>query len=293
MSNRPKVNKALKRRLVAEAGGKCANPGCPNALTELHHIAEWHVVQTHDAAAMIALCPACHEAVNRGELRVDDATAYAWKGIDRSEDGGQRGHLYVEPTEAEAARLLLGSFLVRSATTGLLVFSEQPSRRLAFAVSDMDIMGLEASVTDVHGQRLARVSGGHYRAEGQSLGAVRQRPGYFHMTHPWGPSIVPEWALAQMREADADYAPEGLVTLLAMEVLEPNLVRVEGVWLDEDGGMVIDRQGIHFLDRGRPGAVSIVGAGTDTTLLVAGPVDVALFARVGPGTLKIPPAGRH
>lgn len=279
MSDRPKVNRGLKRRLVAEAGGKCANPGCPNVLTELHHIREWHVVNTHDERNMIAVCPACHAAVTRGALRIDDVTAYAWKSIERTEEGAQRGHLYVEPSNAEPPRLLLGSLGAMSSAGGLVVFSEQPSRRLSFAVSDMAIMNLEASVSDVNGQRLAWVSGGHYRAEGQSLGAVTQRPGHFRITHPWGPNLVPEWALAAMRTQDPEFGANPVVDLLAMEVVEPNMVRVEGVWLDEDGGMVIDRQGIHFLDRGRPRPVSLVGEGVTSMLLYSGPVDKALFAR--------------
>lgn len=289
VSDRPKVNKALKRRLVAEAGNKCANPGCSTVLTELHHIRQWHVVKTHDERDMIALCPACHAAATRGDLQIDDERAYAWKRVDRADDGNRRGHLYVEPTEAEPARLLLGSIGVMSATASLVVFSEKSSRRLSFVVSDLAIMNLDATVSDIHGRRLVRVSGGHYRAEGPFRGEVRQRAGHFRITHPWAPNIVPEWALATMRAGQPGYAPDNIVTLLAMEVVRPNLVRVEGIWLDDGGGMIIDQHGIHFVNRGRRGAVSLVGEGVESMLHCVGPVDTALFSRApGQGILHVP-----
>ena len=57
MTKRPKVPPAIKRALYAEAGYKCANPGCCTRLQELHHIRQWSVYQTHDGSEMIAICP--------------------------------------------------------------------------------------------------------------------------------------------------------------------------------------------------------------------------------------------
>jgi hypothetical protein len=42
---RPDVPALSKRLLVEQEGGKCANPGCPHVITQLHHIQEWHVLQ--------------------------------------------------------------------------------------------------------------------------------------------------------------------------------------------------------------------------------------------------------
>jgi hypothetical protein len=84
-------------------------PGCPNQLVEIHHIHEWHVYQTHDASHMIAICPSCHDAVDRGSLQISDDELYRWKGIDRKE-ALSTGHIFIEP--GEAPRLLLGSLVV-------------------------------------------------------------------------------------------------------------------------------------------------------------------------------------
>ena len=49
------AKKSIKNQLIEEAAGKCANPGCPNRLVQFHHIREWAVCRTHDAAHMIAI----------------------------------------------------------------------------------------------------------------------------------------------------------------------------------------------------------------------------------------------
>ena len=77
--SRPKIKPSVKRALIDEAGGKCANPGFPNILTEIHHIRDWHVYFIHDPDHLIAICPACHDAVCRGDLRISADTAYQWK----------------------------------------------------------------------------------------------------------------------------------------------------------------------------------------------------------------------
>src|SRR5436190_22824634 len=98
-TERPKVRADVRRRLVDEAGGKCANPGCPTPRTHLHHIAEWAVYQAHDEEEMIAVCPTCHDAIHDGQLEIDDDTIYAWKAIERPKST-RRDHVYVEPGES-------------------------------------------------------------------------------------------------------------------------------------------------------------------------------------------------
>ena len=102
-SPRPSVPKALKESLVKEAGGKCANPGCSNYRTHLHHINEWAIYETHDGEAMIAVCPSCHDAIHQGPLEVSDQTIKGWKAIQRP-FGPNRDHVYVEPGGDPAGR---------------------------------------------------------------------------------------------------------------------------------------------------------------------------------------------
>src|SRR4051812_27474471 len=108
---RQAVPAETRRRLVEAAGNKCANPGCANFRTHLHHIEQWAVYESHDAEHMIAVCPTCHDAIHNGPLVIDDETVYRWKGgIHRDDSGARRDHIYVEP--AAQSFLLLGSLAI-------------------------------------------------------------------------------------------------------------------------------------------------------------------------------------
>ncbi len=172
-------------------------------------------------------------------------------------------------------RLVLGT-LSAQGTSGLVVFSRDPHRRLAFRINDMEIMLLEASVWSANGARLARVVDGYFEAEPGSAAVVVQRPGHFRISHPLCNDVMPDWALRQMRKFEPSFAGDGSVRLLDMEVLSPNLVRVQGVWLDETGGMIITEGGMSFVRPER--SFSVVGAGLGTVFMYVGPVDQALFA---------------
>jgi predicted restriction endonuclease len=60
MSGRPAVPAEVERRVLVEAGHRCAIPTCRHPTTEIAHIVPWS--QTHDNSFenLIALCPNCH-----------------------------------------------------------------------------------------------------------------------------------------------------------------------------------------------------------------------------------------
>lgn len=271
---RPKVKASHKSRLIAEAGDKCANPGCPNVLVELHHIREWHVYRTHDPDHMIALCPACHDAVDRGDLRITDEIAYEWKGIAR--EGVSRGHLYVEPSNSPP-KLLLGS-LAAQGESGLVVFSESEQSQLSFRLVGLDVMHLNATIAAANGRPMVRVTDGHYEVMPGSAARLVQRPGHFRVSHPLDHSVMPGWALRQIRRFEPDFAESRSLCLLDMRVLAPNVVRVQGIWMSPGRGMVITQRALSFLDQSRPNPLSMRGEGLESVLHYTGPAAAALFA---------------
>ena len=97
MATRQKIRIELKRRLVQEAGGKCANPGCSHWRTHIHHIKHWHVYKAHNANHMIAVCPSCHDEIHHGG-GISDELLYEWKNIPRDHHADIAAHLYVEPS---------------------------------------------------------------------------------------------------------------------------------------------------------------------------------------------------
>ena len=280
---RPDVPTPMKRLLIEQAAGKCANPGCPNRLVELHHIREWHIYQTHDAEHMIAICAACHDSVDRGSLQISDESLYRWKAIDRT-GSVATGHLFVEP--GEAPKLLLGSLAVHG-DSGVVVFDLSERQRLAFAVSGREIMLLNVKVSDSAGSLLLDVVDGYIRKQGGSV-ELHTRPGAIEVPAGFDSALIPPWARSTLLREDDNYDKKEL-PLLALEVVDRGLVRVQGFWFDKYYGVIITREGLSFVRRGLPRPITLKGAGEDTVLNWVGPVDVSLFALgSGPGGLRIP-----
>ena len=124
-----RVKPKLRKALIEEAGGKCANPGCSAWQTHLHHIKEWAVYKTHDAAHTIAVCPTCHDAIHHGRLKIDDATLYTWKRIKRPA-APKVARISVEPSSELMLRL--GSLCLSTSNTSATIFELSNTNRLAF-----------------------------------------------------------------------------------------------------------------------------------------------------------------
>jgi hypothetical protein len=72
--HRPAIKRGIRKRLLREAGGKCANPGCMNVRAQIHHIMEWYIYGTHDPNHMIAVCPTCHDEIVMPPARLPTTT---------------------------------------------------------------------------------------------------------------------------------------------------------------------------------------------------------------------------
>ena len=65
---RPKIPSELRRKILVEAGHRCAIVTCRHIYVEVHHIVPWSEGQRHEYENLIALCPNCHERADRGEI---------------------------------------------------------------------------------------------------------------------------------------------------------------------------------------------------------------------------------
>lgn len=65
---RPPIPARLKRRILVEAGHRCAIPTCRHPTTDIAHIIPWSEVKEHKYENLIALCPNCHRRADRGEI---------------------------------------------------------------------------------------------------------------------------------------------------------------------------------------------------------------------------------
>ena len=68
MNDRQSIPSKLKRRILVEAGHRCAIPTCRHPTTEIAHIEPWSKVKEHKYENLIALCPNCHRRADKGEI---------------------------------------------------------------------------------------------------------------------------------------------------------------------------------------------------------------------------------
>ena len=65
---RPPIPAEIRRRVLIEAGHRCAIPTCRYIEVDVHHIVPWAQSQAHEYDNLIALCPNCHRRADRGEI---------------------------------------------------------------------------------------------------------------------------------------------------------------------------------------------------------------------------------
>lgn len=58
----------LRRRIMVEAGHRCAIQTCRNLLVDVHHIIPYKICKKHEYSNLIALCPNCHRMADNGEI---------------------------------------------------------------------------------------------------------------------------------------------------------------------------------------------------------------------------------
>lgn len=58
----------LKRRILIEAGHRCAIHTCRHINIEIHHLIPWERCKKHEYENLIALCPNCHARADKGEI---------------------------------------------------------------------------------------------------------------------------------------------------------------------------------------------------------------------------------
>jgi hypothetical protein len=68
MESRPPIPADLRRRVLVEAGHRCAIPTCRYIEIDVHHIIPWAQCQAHEYDNLIALCPNCHRRADKGEI---------------------------------------------------------------------------------------------------------------------------------------------------------------------------------------------------------------------------------
>ncbi len=67
-NGRPPISAELRRKVLVEAGHRCAIPTCRHIEVDIHHIIPWATCQKHEYDNLIAVCPNCHRRADRGDI---------------------------------------------------------------------------------------------------------------------------------------------------------------------------------------------------------------------------------
>ncbi len=268
------IRPELKRALIAEAGGKCANPGCSNWRVHIHHIKQWAVYKANEAPYMIAICPSCHDATHYGRLKITDELLYLWKGIHRPIEPNS-AHIYIEP--ALELKMIIGSICIATKNDQAVVFELSNMNHLKFRVLDQDILQVNVRLQDKNGKEILRVVENHVRVNRNENIVFDYRAGHARITVPVVDDFAPAWLINQVRVQDPTFAVDGQIIALDIEVLKPGLVRVRGCWPGGNVGVVITDNALSFCKFGLREPLSLVGAREVTILIYAGPITSAMF----------------
>jgi len=68
MPDRPAIPADLRRRVLLEAGHRCAIHTCRHVDVDVHHIVPWAREREHRFENLIALCPNCHRRADAGDI---------------------------------------------------------------------------------------------------------------------------------------------------------------------------------------------------------------------------------
>lgn len=271
---RPEVPKDLKLALVKEAGMKCANPGCSNYRTHMHHIREWHVYKVHSKEDMIAVCPSCHDQIHNGRLPIADDIIYRWKNIKRTST--KRDLLYVELNEGEPAKLLLGTIAV-TGQSGLIVFELSTNNRLSFRLINEDIFLINLEITSLDGKTVISVVENHVKYELEGKVNYDRRAGKLRLTALFSDDLLPDWALSQIQQEYPDFASDGILLLLDVEVIAPGLVRIQGIWPSCESAVLITEHTLSLLRPGLERPISLLGDGENSLIVWEGSIVESMF----------------
>lgn len=234
---RPSVPVDIKRQLYRESGDKCANPGCPNRLMELHHIHEWHVYQTHDSEHMIAICPTCHHYAHHGEMKIDETTLRSWKTISRNQSN--IGHLYIEP--GPPPRVLIGCmYWARKDGDGAVIFRLSASNQLSFRVIPGNILIASLAISDPMGNSVVILQENHLEHANRDGVKLESRPGRLRVTVPATEEYVHRSMIDayEASEPPASLIKEERLTLVDLQVIDIGTVQVEGIWIEGERAVI-------------------------------------------------------
>ena len=136
---------------------------------------------------------------------------------------------------------------------------------------------MNARLQDTVGEEIVRIVDNSVRYKRASEIFADYRPGRFRLTAPANDRYLPQWLLSQMRAKEGDFAEDGRISILDVEVLQPGIVRLVGCWVEDRRAVVITQGALYLTSMDAEEALCIFGEGLRTTLVFTGSLDSAFF----------------
>jgi len=271
---RKKLNPAVKRQIVEEAGNKCANPGCANWRVHIHHIKHWAIYESDEPGILVAVYPSCHDAIHHGSLEFSNDILYLWKAIKRPAKPNFT-HVYIEPSIE--IKLLTGSISISTKNDNVTVFELSEYNKLSFRILDGDIALINLNICDLKGVEKIKISDNNVRIHDADTLLFEKVPGHVKISTKNVYSFIPPEFASKMRVHQPGYLANDDLILLEILVMKPGHVRVNGCWSDSNRAVVITDKSISFMTHNLQRPLSLIGEGEASVLMYAGPIDRAMF----------------
>jgi hypothetical protein len=191
---------------------------------------------------MIAICPTCHGHVHHGSLEISDQTLDRWKGIQR--DGIARGYFFIEPRKNPT--LNLGSNELSGPDDGFIPFELSPRNRCTIRIVNEEILIVSLKLSTIAGAEVIRFDENYWTYGKPELIKLEHVQGHIKITTNAFAEFLPEWVVQGVRSIDPGFVPDRNFTLLDMEVVEPGLVRVQGLWVEEYTALLAISDNLYF-----------------------------------------------
>lgn len=273
------IPRKTREKLIFDAGGMCANPGCNNTRLQIHHIKYWAIYKTHDEKHMIAVCPTCHDACHFGQLKITDEQLYQWKNIAKNE----------EHVEANIFVPSSSNTLISAGTIGFrqlterktIVFDLSNENKLEFSLKD-EYLEVSTTLIDRNNCTVLKVTNNKLKAYVNNDIHLEQIQGRFRVTVPVDKFYLPATALLLMRNIEPDYGVNDRLIAIDLQVIKPGHIRIQGFWPNGNDAIVITEKALYFcrseyLDHADAKPFPIVGSGDDACLIFDGPINLAMF----------------
>ena len=155
MNNRPSIPIKIKRRILIEAGYRCAIPTCRWPITENAHIISWVESKDHSYENLIALCPNCHTLYDSGKIERAAIIAYKKKLMFLNEVYSRFELDVLDHLKTHKRALIPGELLIKRLLEEEIVEHEEEIMIQGFGDGE-DILGIFSVILTEKGETLLK-----------------------------------------------------------------------------------------------------------------------------------------